>query len=271
MSDSTNSSAMPANKKRSNVFVLIILIIVFIALLVLMYIAGLNNTANTSDNTSGLSTQGLEVELEQLGLPLEYEETEFTDLPQTGQSCYVPTPAISCSPTPSGNPTSVPATKTPTPTLKPGTTKTPVPTSTLLPTLSPNYVEMPSYVFLTVLDSGNCKPNIKGFYINQQLVGHKIAGQAYLPYFTVLNGKGWKFDKVFNTRMQGEGYYRLNKGQFTYYATISTRNLVYQQHTTGADIALTTRVVISKPVVLSGANTPNPTAATRIELAVTCK
>lgn len=262
---------MPKSKKKKNIMILIFLVIVFIGILVAMYITGQNNI---TDNTIGSSTNGVEVELEQLGLPLEYDDSQITDLPQTGQSCYVPTPAISCSPTPSGSPTSTPipgVTKTPTPTLRPGTTRTPAPTSTLLPTLSPNYVEMPTYVFLTVLDPGNCKTNIKGFYVTQQLVGHKIAGQAYLPYFTVLNGKGWKFDKVFNTKMQGESYYTLSKNLFTYYATINTNNLVYQQHTSGADIALTTRVVISKNIVLSGANTANPTAATRLDLVVNCK
>jgi len=271
-----NSPIMQPNNgtHKPKIFLLVFIVFLILGLAIIIATSGLLGT-NTTDNSNSINSYNVtEDSIDEVALAttMDADFSDINELPQTGESCFVPTPNVTCSPVPTGAVTPVPTSAvTVVPTS--GVTGTPTPTLgyviytlTPKPVVTVDLIKISSTVYLTVL--GNCSSNTKGFRVQQVLKEGPTEWSIKNAGSYTTEGRSWTFGPTTNVRMvaMANQPYSVFRSHLQRYPIWMTKSIVYQQFTKGSDVAIS-------PYMYSGAIpfSASSMTSTGVNLQVTCR
>lgn len=223
---------------KPRIFLLVFIIFLIIGLAIILATSGFFNT-NTTDNSNEINSYYVkEDSIDEVALAktMDADFSDINELPQTGESCYIPTPDVTCSP--------VPTNAVLTPSTAP--TKTPVPTQgyvvytlTPKPVITPDVIKVSSTVYLTVL--GTCSSNTTGFRVQQVLKEGPTEWSIKNSGSYTTEGRSWTFGPQTNVRMvaMASQPYSVFRSHLQRYPIWMTKSIVYQTFSKGSDVAIT--------------------------------
>lgn len=260
-----NSPTMETNSgtHKPKIFLLIFIIFLILGLAIIVATSGLLNTTDNSNSNTSYYVKEDTVDEVALATTEDADINDINELPQTGESCYVPTPNVTCSPVPSNvviSPTAIP-TKTPSPTQGYA-----VYTLTPSPVYTPDIIKVSSTVYLTVM--GTCSSNTTGFRVQQVLKEGPTEWSIKNAGSYTTEGRSWTFGPTTNVRMvaMASSPYSVFRTHLKRYPIWMTKSIVYQTFSKGSDVAISQYMYSGTIPFNSGTTT-----STGINLQVTCR